>query len=341
MRSGAAAGHRGYFHEAAFYGSDEEFLALVLPFLRGGTAAGEPTLVALDEATTALVRAALPDTAGITFLPATDRYARPAAAIRSYRELLAGFDAEGAGQVRIVGEVPHPGSGADWHRWARYEAAVNHALSEFPVWGMCPYDTRTAPPEVLADVLATHPRIATAGGKHLVNDGFTDPVGFLVRSQAERSLPDTGPPDLDLRDPTPAAARRAVRALAAPLLDLDEVDDLVLAVSEAVNNAHTHGAPPVRLRVWSDSGRVAAAVTDAGTGPADPYAGLLPTVGSATAGLGLWMAHQICSDVTFHRDADGFTVRVVADRSRAHAAVPWFPAAPAGTAEPEPESRSA
>ena len=45
MRSGAAAGHRGYFHEAAFYSSTEEFLAVVVPFLREGVAAGEPIVV--------------------------------------------------------------------------------------------------------------------------------------------------------------------------------------------------------------------------------------------------------------------------------------------------------
>jgi hypothetical protein len=39
--------HRGYFHEALLYDSDEEFLAVALPFLQDGVAAGEPVLVAL------------------------------------------------------------------------------------------------------------------------------------------------------------------------------------------------------------------------------------------------------------------------------------------------------
>jgi hypothetical protein len=38
VRTGAAAGHRGYFHETAFYSSDEEFLAIVVPFLEGSDA---------------------------------------------------------------------------------------------------------------------------------------------------------------------------------------------------------------------------------------------------------------------------------------------------------------
>jgi len=45
MRTGAAAGHTGYYHEAVCYGSDDDLLAVTLPFLLGGVAAGEPTVV--------------------------------------------------------------------------------------------------------------------------------------------------------------------------------------------------------------------------------------------------------------------------------------------------------
>jgi len=60
MRTGAAAGHEGYFHEAVYYSSDEELLAVLVPFLTGGPAAGEPTVVSLGERNAALVRGALP-----------------------------------------------------------------------------------------------------------------------------------------------------------------------------------------------------------------------------------------------------------------------------------------
>ena len=46
MRSGAAASYSGYFHEAAFYDSDDEFLAIVVPFLTEGVEAREPAMVA-------------------------------------------------------------------------------------------------------------------------------------------------------------------------------------------------------------------------------------------------------------------------------------------------------
>lgn len=147
MRTGAASGTEGYFHEAAFYRSDDEFLALVMPFLTDGVAAGEPTLVTLGEANSQLVRAALTTTRGISFVPAETQYARPAAAIRTYQELMADYVRRGATQIRIVGDVPHPGVGAEWGWWARYEAAVNEAFNAYPVWGLCPYDVRHTPTE--------------------------------------------------------------------------------------------------------------------------------------------------------------------------------------------------
>jgi anti-sigma regulatory factor (Ser/Thr protein kinase) len=317
VRSGAASGHAGYFHEAAFYGSDEEFLAIVLPFLRDGVAEGEPTLVTLGEVNAGLVRAALgpADVAALRFVPGDLQYARPARAIRTYRSMFDEVVREGARQVRVVGDVPHPGFGVAWDEWARYEAAVNHTYDAYPVWGMCPYDLRTAPAEVLADVRRTHPRVATADGGHRVNPDFGDPVGLLRGELITPRPVEARAPHVELHDPTAAEARRALLAVAGNAsTDPAAVDDLLIAVSEAVDNAWSHGRPPVRLRLWHHGRSLVATVTDAGDGPQDPYAGLLPATGSATAGLGLWMTHQMCDSVTYHRDPDGFTLRLTAGR---------------------------
>jgi anti-sigma regulatory factor (Ser/Thr protein kinase) len=319
VRSGAAAGHTGYFHEAAFYASDEEFLAIVVPFLREGVAAGEPSVVTLGEVNTGLLRSALApvEAAALRFVPGDLQYARPARAIRAYRSMFDEVVRGGAKQIRVVGDVPHPGFGVAWDEWARYEAAVNHTYGPFPVWGLCPYDVRTAPADVLADVRRTHPHVATADGGHLANPEFADPVA-LLRDELMTPCPaEPGSPQVELHGPTPAEARRALRALAAEgngSLDESAVDDLLIAVSEAVDNAWSHGLPPVRLRLWHHGHRLVATVTDGGGGPRDPYAGLLPAAGSATAGLGLWMSHQMCDSVTHHRDPDGFTLRMTAGR---------------------------
>ncbi len=314
MRTGAAAGHHGCFHEAALYGSDDELLSIVIPFIEGGAEASEPTMVVLGETNAELVRAAMGDTSNVSFMDANAHYNRPAGVIKSYRELLAAHRARGAPQIRIVGEVPHPDLGRRWEKWACYEAVINHAFDDFPLWGLCPYDTRIIPDDVITDVVRTHPYLATPNGQHVPNTDFEDPADFLTRRPPAEADPlETSPPMAELRDPTPAVARRTVRSAArASRLDADELENLVFAVSEAVTNAANHGQPPVCLRLWASPDRLVATVTDQGHGPTDPFVGLLPTTDSASGGLGLWMTHQLCSHVTLGRTDEGFTVRVVA-----------------------------
>ncbi|HEX3790836.1 MAG TPA: sensor histidine kinase [Pseudonocardiaceae bacterium] len=312
MRSGPVPHHRGYLHETAFYGSDEEFLAIVLPFVTGGVEAGEPTVVALAEHNAKLLHGELPRVAGITFMPATDQYARPATAIRGYRSLLAQHVAAGAEQIRVVGDVPHPGVGAPGDSWIRYEAAVNHAYDDFPLWGLCPYDTRTTPEPVLADVTRTHPHIATTDGRHLVNSAYQDPARLLTRRAAAVDALEFGPPTTELLNPSAHAARYAVVAAAGRTrLSLDQVTDLVFAASESVSNGLVHGRGPVLFRLWIDQNRAVVTVTDRGAGPADPLTGLVPSIDSRSAGVGLWVTHQACDYVALDRHAAGFTIRVI------------------------------
>ena len=327
---GAPTDRRGHVHEAVLYDSNEEFLGVVVPFLQEGVAVGEPCLVALGSSTAGLVRAAVGDTAGLTFLD--DGYKRPASVIRSSRDLFAAHVADGAVQIRVVSEVPHPGIGAPWDGWARYEAAVNRAFAEFPLWGLCAYDARITPAPVLGDVARTHPLLATADG-HRINPRYQDPAEFLTLRPASQADPveTTSPPVINLTDPTPATARDAARTASTlrpgtlrpdptapgtpqhepPQLDPADIDHLVFAVSEAVTNALIHGRRPVRFRLWTATDRIVATVTDRGDGPADPLAGLLPVTDTCSAGLGLWLTHQLCSHVTLDTTDDGFTIRLV------------------------------
>jgi anti-sigma regulatory factor (Ser/Thr protein kinase) len=311
VRTGAAAGHRGYFHEAVCYDSDEHLLSVVVPFLLGGVAAGEPTLVALGERNVALVRAALPADCPVVYLSGSAVYARPAGAIRSYRDLLAGHVAEGAGQIRIIGELSPESLGPTWDWWANYESAINHTYDDFPLWSMCAYDTRTTPAPVLADVVRTHPRTALPDDGHRLNAQYTDPEVFLLENRPADPDPiQRMTPAADLTDLTPGQSRRAVRAANTGRLSEDDLEDLIIAVSEVVTNAHRYGRPPVRMRLWTAPDRIVVAVGDGGAGPKDPFAGLLPARSESSAGLGLWIAHQACSHVQMHRGPRGFTIRL-------------------------------
>ncbi|GAB3147848.1 anti-sigma factor RsbA family regulatory protein [Amycolatopsis stemonae] len=307
-----ATTRRGYDHAAVHYSSDEELLAVAVPFLRDGLGAGEPTLVSLVPDRAELVRDALPEAGAVHFLPTGDLYTRPATAIKSYRELLAGLVGEGATGIRVFGEIPPAVIGTSWDWWARYESAVNHAYDEFPLRSMCAYDTRTTPRHVLDDVARTHPFLATPGGGYHPNAGYVDPTAFLAGPRPPVPFAiQRNAPLAELADPTPSAARRAVADAVQPHLPAAEADDLVLAVSEIVDNALRHGRPPVRVRIWAGAGHAVVTVHDTGEGPGDPFAGLLPA-GQDIGGRGLWIAHQVCSEVVLHRDDTGFTARLAA-----------------------------
>jgi anti-sigma regulatory factor (Ser/Thr protein kinase) len=303
----------GFRHEATVYSNDQEFLDVVVPFLRDGVAAGEPALIAVNPRIAQLVNAALGDFAGVSFLP-DGQYTRPLRTLRDNYSLFTGQLAAGAAQVRMVGEVPHPGTGGSWDGWVRYEASINHFYAGFPLWSICPYDTRTTPDQVLTDVVRTHPRIATPDGRHELNPGYRDAATFLTDLAASETDPmQHTAPAVELVDPTPADARGAVTALLrTSTLTMEQADNLTLAVSEAVVNTLLHGRPPVLLRAWAGPDRVLAAVHDHGRGPLDPFTGLLPDAQPDGRGrLGLWLAHQLCDRVTLTTTPDGFTVYLV------------------------------
>jgi anti-sigma regulatory factor (Ser/Thr protein kinase) len=229
--------------------------------------------------------------------------------------MLGEYVAAGASQIRVAGDVPHPGVGVAWDWWARYEAVVNHAYDDFPIWGLCPYDTRTTPAEVLDDVRRTHPHIATPHD-HLSNPRFEDPTSFLAARTARWRDPlERDPAAIVLVDPTPATVRAAIVGLAQSTeVGADDVSGLLVAATEAVGNAVIHGRAPVAVNLWTARRRILVAVTDQGPGPSLPFAGLIPATDpdSAVGGRGLWLAHQLCSYVTLQCEPHQYTIRLVA-----------------------------
>ena len=311
MRTGAAAGTLGNFHEAAFYGSDDEFLAVVVPFVVDGIDAREPTIVACDDHYRQLLHDAVGSDAVLN-IPRNDSHGRPAATLASYQRLVRDLVGDGAQQIRIIGDMAYPGTANRWNdQWAQLEAVVNEVFGTSPVWTLCPYDTRTTAETVLAEVLSTHQHIATADGHHLPNPAFLDPRVFL-RTRARYQHPDDGPPNFEMDDPSPAQARQALARLCefSPLT-ADRRHDLITAVSEVITNAVKHGCPPVHLRAWLLDTHCVVRVTDQGSGPADPFVGLVPVdhADGGEGGFGLWITNQLCEVDTLHDD-DGYTVHL-------------------------------
>ena len=165
MRSGRAWGCVGHVHEAGFYASDEEFLALIVPFVTEGFPAGEPVVIGYDDRKCDLLRAELSRPQAVTFIADTRLYATPARAIEAYREQFEDHVAVGAEQIRIAGDVPHEGNGGRFAGWDRYESAVNAVWQDYPVYSRCLYDATTVAASVRDVVERTHRRVLTADGR--------------------------------------------------------------------------------------------------------------------------------------------------------------------------------
>jgi anti-sigma regulatory factor (Ser/Thr protein kinase) len=311
VKADMTGGRRSCRHQAGLYADDAELAAIVVPFVRAGQEMAQPVLVAVCPRSERVLREALGDVAGVQFVPAADRYRTPAQTVADLRGTLEELLAQGAREVRVAGEVPHPGTGAPWAGWARYEAAAGSVFDPWPVRGLCLYDERTTPAAVLDDVRRLHPHLALPGGGHEPSPAFEDPAGFL-RRRSPTDLAPGGHPVVDVRDPSVTEARALTARAAASRLPRDEAERLVLAVSELVTNAWLHGAGTRRLTLRARPGQLEAHVADDGPGPADPFAGLTPGHDDPLepGGRGLWIAHQVCSDIAFEY-GDGFGVRAV------------------------------
>ena len=317
---GRASADQGYVHQLGLYSSDQGLVDLVVPFLGGGLAAEEPTFVVLEDEPLRLVKDVIGEPPGLAYVDRKAEDTNPAIAIKTYRSLFENLVGGGAARIRVVGDVPHPGTGHRWDWWARYEAAVNEIFAPYPVFAMCPYDTRITAPEVLSTLHRTHPFIANDEGPGL-NPVYEEPEEFL-RSTA---LP--GRDEIEEEHPlfeaslsTPSDARDLIRRAGEQAgLSGARVEDMMLAVSEAATNSLLHGRPPVHLRVWAGHHKLVVAVSDAGEGPARPLVGLLPPAAGALDGRGLWLAHQLCDHVGYDTTPEGFTVRLIVADSPATA----------------------
>lgn len=308
--TGTPTQHGRFYHAAAIYRADEELLAVALPFLRDGAAAGEPTLLAANEHEQRVVGDELGDLRGITLLD-QDHSADALLLLRNSYALHTGLVRAGAAQIRVLGGLPN----GPWRERVRYEAAMNHFFSALPVWAICPYDTRDTPDDVLADVERTHPHLTSPRGLTSPSPSFEDPAALLNQQASETADPlQDFAPDVDLVDPSAARAGQVVMVLAqATRLDHDSIEALRLSVGQLVGNALVYGHRPVHVRVWSAADRVVVTVRDAGAGPADPFVGLLPRDPHSDPDDAncLYVIHQAVTEVSMFTAADGFTVRLV------------------------------
>jgi hypothetical protein len=314
---------RPFQHWACVYDDDQQVLDTVVPFLAAGLAAGQPVLAVTTRANLELIGAALGERAGDVDYAESAFFGRrpPQRVAAFYRYWTRHADARSDGStgqstgrstgVRILAEPVWAGRSArEVAAWTRMESALNVVLAPASISMICPYDTRTLGPDIVADALRTHPAQIT-GPDLSPSPDFIDPVEFA------RSC-DTGP----LAQPPADAAAfgfdgdlRGLRRFIASRADAygvtgDRAEMLILAVSEVGAYLKNQGPGAAAVRAWEQPGAVVCDFRQPGTSISDPFLGLRPASLEPGADDGLWLANQICDWMDIRSDADGCAIQL-------------------------------
>jgi anti-sigma regulatory factor (Ser/Thr protein kinase) len=303
-----------------FYDSDADLVSVSVDFVSEGLDQGERVLVVCGPDQNERILDALAAYGSrVSVIGQADVYPRVGRAIAFYRRFAERAVDVGAPRVRVLGEVPFTDDQSRWAEWGRFESVCNAALADLPLWSVCAYAAQTTPPAVAAAARLTHPNLV-ADGHRTANHGYVDPDAYLAMGNGlEGAASMTTPAVLTLSSLRSGEdlrrARHRLRAALGPALFVGSGvgDDFVTATTEVLINALTHGRPPATLRFWTDADRAVCTVTDHGSGFTDQLVGYwhsrLPTAPSLEPS-GLWLARQLCDDITFQHTDEGFTVRL-------------------------------
>lgn len=263
-----AAAPAGLVHEALLYRDRGDMVAGVAAFVRDARDRGRAVLLALPPWSAEALRPELPEVGADLVLVDMTELRNPG---RIMSEMQSFVDGHAGRPVSVVGEPAWVDRDADeLSEVARHEALVNVAFASSPMHTLCSYDAGRLGPEVLEDAARTHPLLREDGELRSVD--IADPVGFWRERGRLAPPPETALAlRLDLRGLSTMRRLVADHALVAGI-EPDRVDDLLVAVSELVNNAVRHGAGHPELRLWTEPAWIAVEVHNDGV-LADPLAG--------------------------------------------------------------------
>ncbi len=301
-------------HQALLYGSEEEFLAGTVPFVREGLECGDPIRITTTDRNIGWLRAALgADAQRVAFCDDDQWYGHPVRALAALHRTVQAASLDGH-RLRMIGERLWTARTPQERReWARHESLVNAVLAVGDAALVCTYDTGVVDADVVATVARTHPELVENGGAPRPSPGYTDPVAF--NAECNRSpLPERLPPALWLRfrqlDQL-AILRAFVTSHATQAgAAAQSVGHFVQAVDEVATNAVEHGGGSGVLQIWTSPDTIVCEVSDTGAGLLDPLAGHLPPDRFTAHGHGLWLARQFSDLLELHSDSAGTTVRL-------------------------------
>src|SRR5258705_12112473 len=190
-------------HFCSIYESPEEHYAVAIPFIQIGLDRGEKCIYIADDGTVDDVRQAMQSegidvdraTASKALVLATKEQAylehgsfHPDWMYTFWKEATQLALSEGFSALRATGEtewVLRGGNGLE--RWMEYESRLTHTLSESKCSALCQYNRRLFPPELILDVIRTHPTVVY-DGTVCRNLYYVPPKEYLGANQTAREV---------------------------------------------------------------------------------------------------------------------------------------------------------
>jgi transcriptional regulator with GAF, ATPase, and Fis domain len=190
-------------HLCSIYDSQEEQFSVAIPFIRIGLDRGEKCVYVADDGTEDVVREAMQAegidveravaSRALVLTTKEQTYLKrgsfdPDWMFSFWKEATASAMREGFSLLRATGEPEWLLTGSpELEHWIQYESKVNHTLSENNCLALCQYNRHRFPPEVILDVIRTHP-IVIYRGAVCRNVYYVPPDEFLGTKHAEREV---------------------------------------------------------------------------------------------------------------------------------------------------------
>ncbi|WUI01044.1 sensor histidine kinase [Spirillospora sp. NBC_00431] len=299
-------------HRAFLYRDIDDFLAVTVPFLKSGLEDDQAVIAVVREPNLTALRDVLsPGAAPIEYIDSADFYRHPVRTLRDYQTVVR------QSAPRTVCALAEPvWDGWDERQtleWIRYESLINVVFEGSGARALCPYDTGTLPPRVVAEARRTHPWLLDSGNIAPSGD-YVDPVEF--GEGCDRGLRFDRPRDADYL-PIDGDDLHTLRTFVGERagkhgLAKQRAQNLVTAANEVAANALQHGTPPIGLWVWQDGADLVCEIGDNGfwrPGPS-PLTGFIPPDSALQRGFGLWTVRLLVDLMELRAGWDGTFVRL-------------------------------